>query len=240
MDPEHSRKAAKSRPALIWGVAAVLLVVIGVSAAYYYQPASVPSEPVAAQAPQAEVQALIQRARAGDAAAQAQLGYNYQKGIGVAQSDTEALKWYRRAADQDHARAQNNLGVMYGSGRGVAQNDTEALKWYRRAAEQGFAAAQTNLGFMYTNGRGVAQSDTEALKWYRRAAEQGFAIAQSNLGFMYASGRGVPKDLTQAYIWYAIAKALRQIESLEPNMTRQQIAEAKRRAEEWKKAHDKR
>ena len=204
MDPEHSRKAAKSRPALIWGVAAVLLVVIGVSAAYYYQPASVPSEPVAAQALQAEVQALIQRARADDALAQAQLGYHYHKGIGVAQSDTEALKWYRRAADQDHAGAQNNLGVMYGSGRGVAQNDTEALKWYRRAAEQGFA------------------------------------IAQSNLGFMYASGLGVPKDLTQAYMWYAIAKALRQIKSLEPNMTRQQIAEAKRRAEEWKKAHDKR
>ncbi len=47
---------------------------------------------VAAQIPQAEMQALIQRARAGDAAAQAQLGYNFQKGIGAAQSAAEALK----------------------------------------------------------------------------------------------------------------------------------------------------
>ena len=121
--------------------------------------AQLPERPVAAQTAQAEVQALIQRARAGDAAAQAQLGYSYQMGIGVAQSGTEALKWYRRAADQGHARAQSNLGIMYASGWGVAQSDTEALKWYRRAAEQGYVSAQSNLGVMYASGRGVGQRD---------------------------------------------------------------------------------
>ena len=88
---------------------------------------------VAAQIPQAEMQALIQRARAGDAAAQAQLGYNFQKGIGAAQSAAEALKWYRRAADQGLVTAQNNLGFMYARGRGVPKDLTQAYMWYALA-----------------------------------------------------------------------------------------------------------
>ena len=31
----------------------------------------------------------------------------------------EAAKWYRLAAEQDHAGAQFNLGVMYHEGQGV-------------------------------------------------------------------------------------------------------------------------
>lgn len=35
----------------------------------------------------------------------------YRDGRGVLQSDTEAVKWYRKAAEQGDADAQNNLGV---------------------------------------------------------------------------------------------------------------------------------
>ena len=45
----------------------------------------------------------------------------YDNGRGVPQDDTEAVKWYRKAAEQGHAEAQNNLGVMYLNGRGVPQ-----------------------------------------------------------------------------------------------------------------------
>jgi TPR repeat protein len=62
--------------------------------------------------------------------------------ICVPQDDAEALKWWRKAAEQGDATAQTNLGFMYDSfmydiGRGVPQDDAEALKWYRKAAEQG-------------------------------------------------------------------------------------------------------
>ena len=40
-------------------------------------------------------------------------GKAYHEGSGVEQSDAEAVKWYRLAADQGDAYAQNNLGVMY-------------------------------------------------------------------------------------------------------------------------------
>jgi hypothetical protein len=57
----------------------------------------------------------------------------------VAQSYTEAAKWYRKAAEQGHAEAQVQLGVLYSNGLGVAANTAEATKWLLKAAEQGHA-----------------------------------------------------------------------------------------------------
>ena len=58
-------------------------------------------------------------------------------GYGVLQDDAEAVRWYRLAADQGHAKAQYNLGVMYDNGDGVPQDYAEAVSWYRLAADQG-------------------------------------------------------------------------------------------------------
>ncbi len=115
---------------------------------------------------------------------------------------TEAVKWYRKAAEQGDADAQYQLGKCYDYGRGVTQDFTEAVKWYRKAAEQGDADAQYQLGKCYDYGRGVTQDFTEAVKWYRKAAEQGHAVAQHNLGYCYDEGEGVPQDYTEAVKWY--------------------------------------
>ena len=53
----------------------------------------------------------------------------------MAQNDAEAVRWYRKAAEQGDAAAQFNLGSMYDDGRGVAQSSSEAFKWYRKAAD---------------------------------------------------------------------------------------------------------
>ena len=89
----------------------------------------------------------------------------------------EAVKWFRKSAEQGDAGAQSKLGACYYSGQGVPQDYTEAVKWFRKAAEQGDADAQYNLGIGYANGQGVPQSYTEAVKWYRKAAAQGDADA---------------------------------------------------------------
>ena len=114
----------------------------------------------------------------------------------------EAVKWYRKAAEQGHADAQYNLGICYRNGYGVTQDNDEAVKWYRKAAEQGLASAQCNLGYCYEKGKGVPQDEKEAVKWYRKAAEQGLAEAQNNLGICYEKGIGVPQDEKEAVKWY--------------------------------------
>ena len=55
-------------------------------------------------------------------------------GAGVPQEYTEAARWLREAAEQDHPAAQFNLGLLYETGQGVTQNYSGAFKWYRRAA----------------------------------------------------------------------------------------------------------
>jgi TPR repeat protein len=61
----------------------------------------------------------------------------YDSGRGVAQDYAEAVKWYRRAAEQGDAGAQHNLGLMYDKGRGVAQDYVQAHKWLNFAATKG-------------------------------------------------------------------------------------------------------
>ena len=123
----------------------------------------------------------------------------------------------------------------------------EAAGWYRRAAEQGLAEAQHNLAMCYAEGRGVQQDDEEAVVWSRRAAEQGDALAQFSLALMYGMGRGVPQDNIEAHKWLGLAEARATGADLDQVvqarkvvarwMTRKQVAEARRRVQEWENLH---
>jgi TPR repeat protein len=166
----------------------------------------------------------------------------YEDGLGgLEQDEAEAVRWYRKAAEQGNADAEMWLGAMYVDGRaGLAQDYAEAVKWYRRAAEQGNANAEMWLGVMYDAGlSGLAQDHAEAVKWYRRAAEQGNANAQATLGFRYERGQGVPLDYVLADMWLSLAAAkgyqcADKCDALAAKMTPAQIAEAQRLAREWK------
>ena len=140
-----------------------------------------------------EVKELRRLAEQGDGVAQWYIfGWHYANGRDVIQNDEKAVKWYRRAAEQEHAVAQYDLGWMYQQGRGVSQDSGEAVRWFRKAARQGYADAQNNLGWRYQYGRGVVQNYAEAVKWYHKAAEQGHNDAQSRLDEL--QGRGVVQN----------------------------------------------
>ena len=80
----------------------------------------------------------------------------------------------------------------------------------------------------------------------RNRAAQGDAAAQFNLGLMYYTGRGVPQDSVAAYLWFDLVAATtphpdrRKLavdarDYVAARMTPAQIAEAQKRAREWKK-----
>ncbi len=145
---------------------------------------------------------LTAAATSGKPQAQRRLGWMYQQGKGVPQSETKAVEWYQKAADQGDAKAQCNLGWMHSEGRGVPLNEAKAVEWYQKAADQGLVDAQSNLAYMYRKGKGVARNDTKALEWYQKAADQGSSVAQYNLGRIYETGSGVPANYTKAFEWY--------------------------------------
>jgi TPR repeat protein len=205
------------------------------------------SSPAAEQVKKADDSKLLELRKAaeqGNPNAQCDVGRMYAEGQGVPQDYAEAQRWWRKAAEQGHAGAQSNLGLMYDTGKGVPQDHAEALRWYRKAAEQGNANAQYFLGQMYAKGRGVRRDYAEALRWYRKAAEQRHASAQYSLGFMYANGKGVRRDYLEAHIWRNLAasrasgdraKWYTEVrDRVAKKMTPKQIAEAQRRAREWK------
>ena len=163
--------------------------------------------------------AWFKAAEAGDAQAQYELGYCYEKAVGVEHDESEAIKWYRRSAEGGYAPAQFVLGYFHhGHGRLDYDHD-EVLKWYGKASDQGYAKAQFNLGCYYDHGQGesgrlvpggatvwtkfgVPRNPAEALKWYRKAAENGHAQAQYLMGKSYHSGKDVPEDHTQSVKWW--------------------------------------
>ena len=69
----------------------------------------------------------------------------YRKGRGVPQDAAGAVAWYRRAAEQGHARAQYNLGGMYRKGRGVPQDAAEAHMWLSIAASRSTGAEREQI-----------------------------------------------------------------------------------------------
>ena len=122
------------------------------------------------------------------------LGVIYAKGSGVPRDYAEAMKWYRKAADQGNALGEANLGALYYRGEGVRQDYAEAATWYRKAADQGNAQGEAGLGSLYVAGHGVSDY-AEAQKWLRKAADQDEPGAETNLGLMYAKGAAVRPDL---------------------------------------------
>ena len=110
------------------------------------------------------VELFLKAAKSGNAEAQFCLGYLFENGVGTAQNEKEAFKWYKKSAEQGFADAQNNLGNLY-----YKNNTKEAIKLYELAADQGCVQAHNNLGNCYLKGLGVIQNKTIAQNYYKEA-----------------------------------------------------------------------
>ena len=106
-------------------------------------------------------------------------------------------------------------------------------------AQQGDAKAQVFVAYLYETGQGVNQNYSKAAEWYGRAARQGNPVAQTQLGNMYRLGRGVPQNYVLAYMWLDLAErkgsqqAVKLKSSVSGNMTKKQLAEAKKLLKNW-------
>ena len=70
----------------------------------------------------------------GHAEAQYYLGNMFVRGMGVNQSDKEAMRWFSASADQGHAASQFNVGLMLMEGRGQRKDLEKAYLWFALAA----------------------------------------------------------------------------------------------------------
>ncbi len=115
---------------------------------------------------------------------------------------SEAVTWWRKAAELGHLEAQSDLAESYDIGRGVRRDLRQSALWWRRAAHGGSARAQVNLGLCYALGKGVRKNRPKANHLYRRSAGAGNATAMFNLGVVYREGFGVARSPARSFRWF--------------------------------------
>ena len=164
---------------------------------------------------------LLQKAEAGDAEAQSELG----RSLAASGNRAEAEQWFRRAAQQGLPKAKHNLGVL------ALQDDNipEACAWFEAASKDGWLNSTFALGALYLEagkiddamrplesaarqGHPEAQEalgrihferetdadDVVARQWSELAAAQGNAAAMTRLGTIFHEERGTPRDPARA------------------------------------------
>jgi len=130
------------------------------------------------------------------------VGKCLETGDGVGRDQSEAVKWYRMAAEHGLAEAVFELAKCYRFGIGVRRNRTTALKWLHKAAERGHARAMVLLGKRCLDYDSGEYNSRKAVELFRKAAEQGEAWGMFHLGECYINGDGVKKDFDTAYLWF--------------------------------------
>ncbi len=151
-------------------------------------------------------------AEQGYAIAQNNLGWMYQEGKGVQQDDAEAVKWYRKAAEQGNAEAQyrlerRNISITNQTER----SNMNTMKSFSKKKEipfteivKRFAVGNTDThcqrGMKFQIGT-FFQYDVKFAKEFQKAAEQGHIEAQYMLGLLYLLGKGVPESRYEATKW---------------------------------------
>lgn len=184
------------------------------------------------------------RADAGESWSQYTLGNHYEMGSGVKKDLAQAIRWYRKSAEQGDIDGQGALANLYFEGPAEVRDLAQGVHWLRKAAEQGGSGSQRLLGLAYEQGLGVEKDPIESAKWFEKSAKQGDVIAQRMLGLNQLLSEEGASRLTRAYAFLflaalnddAFSKTL--CPTLESRMSPEALAEARRRTLELRKEID--
>ncbi|MGQ0764023.1 MAG: tetratricopeptide repeat protein [Acidobacteriota bacterium] len=136
----------------------------------------------------ADIEGVRARAQSGEAQAQFLLGLAFEFGYaGLTKDPVEALRWFRKAADQGIGLPEAWVGDFYYAGIAGPKDFAEALRWYRRSAEHGYAWGAKRVADMYVFGEGATADHRESAKWFRRAAELGNVASKQSAALFDSS-----------------------------------------------------
>lgn len=116
---------------------------------------------------------------------------------------TEAMTYYKRAADLGQLQAMNNYGfLLAGSGQDVAKTK-EGIDFIKKASEGGLNAARRNMAAIHLNGlAGEERNPAAAQALLEKAAAEGDGQAQFELAQFYLELGGPERvDDDKAWDW---------------------------------------
>ncbi len=171
-------------------------------------PQAVQEEFKSAVGPQRTASQWRALAEAGDMEAQFNLGRLLEDGGDVQGDYDEAVRWYKRAADQGHPGSQWKLSVCYRAGLGVEPDIEKSVDFLQRSARGGNSEAQLQLGCLYYFGLNVIEDKRKAYQCFKSASDQWNLGALVWQGDCYYHGAGVVSDRRKACELYRKAAEL--------------------------------
>ncbi len=102
------------------------------------------------------------------------MGFLHYNGYGKIKKDNypEALKYWSKAAAQQHPQAYFQLAILYFYGKGVEKDESKAVELWTQSAELGYEPAMETLGNFYFTDKS-AKDTQKAYYWYKKAVDNG-------------------------------------------------------------------
>jgi TPR repeat protein len=144
-----------------------------------------------------------------DSLAQFETGCRYFIGIGVRQSDVEAIRYCELSAAQGYVLAEFLLGTIFHKGTDAIPVDLErAHHYFIAAAGHKHAEAARKAGSFYYQGAGCIPDPKAAVRYWEQGAELGDSTAAFNLVHAYETADGVEADSEKADHFLRLAAKL--------------------------------
>lgn len=152
-------------------------------------------------------QLFKEAADAGYSSAQSGLAKCYENGYGVTKSLSNAVSYYKQAAEQGNNYSMHRLYfILKEGGDGVSKDTQEAIQYLRQAADNDYDNALYSLGYEYLVGEILHQENSKALEYMTKAADNGYSFACAVLGTFYYDGEPlVEKDYNKAFKYLSVA-----------------------------------
>ncbi len=127
-------------------------------------------------------------------------------GIGVQQSDEQAVEWLWKGHEVGVIESTESLARAYANAfYGLKFNFQKAFDLHTIAAKAGRTESMRFFGSIYLNGNGVQKDEKLAVEWYEKAAKGGDAKAQYNMGAFYTNGTYVKPDKEKAEYYFKLS-----------------------------------
>ncbi|MEM9331997.1 MAG: tetratricopeptide repeat protein [Pseudomonadota bacterium] len=133
-------------------------------------------------------QLALPEAQAGDDAAQTLIAELYERGLGIAQDQKEAARWYEIAANSGNREAQFAYGLKLLEGTNLEKDVERGLEMMKAAAEAGHPTAMFNYATFQINQRPTSATYRRVLPMLEKAAEYRLADAYYSLAKIYDEG----------------------------------------------------
>jgi len=140
---------------------------------------------------------LVQKANAGEPAAQHELGLRFLTGKGFSSDTAKAVYWVKKSADQEFLTARFNLGIFLLNGVGLDWNPFEAYRQFETAAEKKLPEAAYVQGLLLTENLVVPRDWLRAYELIKEAADNDFAAAKKILKEFEKRGIHVDSGMTR-------------------------------------------